>query len=134
VARNAVTERDLSDAEWEIMKVLWRDGAMALGEICAKLPDGEKWAYSTVRTFVSRMVDKGWVSARRVGSSHLYAPVAPKRRAVGTAVREFTQRVLDGVMTPFVAYYAEDKGLSDAEIAELEEIIEEHRKKKGGKK
>ena len=53
---------------------------------------------------------------------------------MGSAVREFTQRVLDGVMTPFVAYYAEDKGLSDAEIEELEQIIEEHRKKKGGRR
>ena len=129
-----IARQDLSRAEWEIMKTLWAHGDMALGEIVSKLPPGPNWAYSTVKTFVRRMAAKGWVSSRRVGSSHLYSAAVKKGSAVGSAVRDFTRRVLDGVLTPFVAYYVEDKGLSDDEIAELERIIKDCRQRKGGRK
>lgn len=127
----AATDPPLSRAEWEIMKVLWEHGDMALGEVVEKLGDNQCWAYNTVKTFVRRMVDKGWVSARKVGNSHLYRARVMKKKAVGQAIRDFSRRVLGGVLTPVVAYYVEDHGLTDQEIDELEQIIREHRKKKG---
>lgn len=123
--------QQLSKAEWEIMKVLWEHGDMALGEVVEKLDDDQAWAYTTVKTFLRRMVSKGWVSDRKVGGSYLYKGKVARNRAVGQAVKEFSQRVLNGVLTPFVAYYAEDKGLSDQEIEELQMILDECRRSKG---
>jgi BlaI family transcriptional regulator, penicillinase repressor len=120
----------LSDAEWEIMKVLWRDGAMALGDICEHLPLTQEWAYSTVRTFVQRLVQKGWLKATRVGNSHLYSPAVAQQAAQKSAIRHFADRVMDGVLSPFLSYYADDKGLTDEDIEEMERIVREHKKKK----
>jgi predicted transcriptional regulator len=77
------------------------------------------------------MVEKGWVSDRKVGGSYLYKAKMPRKKAMGQAMKEFSQRVLNGVLTPFVAYYAEDKGLSDVEIKELQRILDDCRRNKG---
>ena len=104
---------------------------MATGEIYEKLAKDREWAYSTVKTLVRRLVDKGWLTYRRVGNSFLYRPAVPRTKAVRAAVSEFSGRVLDGLLSPFVAYYADEKGLSPEEIARLEEIIAQHRKRGG---
>jgi len=123
--------QDLSTAEWAVMKVLWEGGPMATGEIYKRLARQRQWAYSTVRTLVGRLVAKGWLRNRRVGNSFLYRAAVPRSRAVRSAISEFTGRVLDGVLSPFVAYYAEERGLTHEEVAQLEAIIKQHRSKPG---
>ena len=126
MAKNADNRPPLSDAEWEVMKALWADGDMALGDICERLKDSD-WAYSTVKTLVRRLVEKGWIAYREVGNSFLYRAAVPRERAVRRAVREFSRRVLDGVLSPFVAYYAEEGELSEEDLARLEGIVRRHR-------
>ena len=104
---------------------------MATGEIYERLAEDTQWAYSTVKTLVRRLVAKGWLDYKRVGNSFLYRPVVPRAKAVRSAVREFSSRVLDGLLSPFVAYYAEEKDLSPEDVARLEEIIAQHRKRGG---
>jgi BlaI family transcriptional regulator, penicillinase repressor len=125
----ASKDRTLSNAEWQIMKVLWEHGDMALGEVIVKLPRESDWAYTTVKTFIRRMVQKGWVSARKVGGSYLYQAKIARQKAIGQAIKEFSHRVLNGVLTPFVAYYAENNGLTRQEIEELQKILDGCRKK-----
>jgi len=123
----------LSDAEWEVMKALWADGDMALGDIFKRLEHSD-WAYSTVKTLVRRLVEKGWIAYREVGNSFLYRAAVPRERAVRRAVREFSRRVLDGVLSPFVAYYSEEAELSEEDLVRLEELVRRHRQKKGGQR
>ena len=120
---------ELSDTEWAIMKIVWDGGPMALGEIYERFSDEKKRAYSTVKTLVRRMVNKGWLSYRRVGNSFLYNATVQRQNAVRYAMREFIGRVLDGALTPFVAYYIEEKGLSEEDLVQLEAFVDRHRKK-----
>ena len=132
MARKPKRPTSLSDSEWEVMKVIWDGGSMATRDIYAQLAGNRNWAYSTVKTLVRRMVAKGWLDYQRVGNSFLYRAAVPRTKAVRSAVREFSSRVLDGVLSPFVAYYAEQKDLNPEDVAQLQEIIRRHRKK-GGK-
>ncbi len=113
------------------MKVLWDDGTIALGKIHDRLSLERNWAYSTVKTLVRRLVAKGWVEYERVGNSFLYRSAAPRAEAVRSAVREFSDRVLDGVLSPFVACFSEEKDLTPDDVAQLEEIIRRHRSEGG---
>ena len=54
-----------------------------------------------------------------------------RERAVRRAVRDFSSRVLDGLMTPFVAYYVEERDLTPEELSKLENIIRQQRAKEG---
>lgn len=120
----------LSAAEWEIMKVVWDGGPMALGDINARLTREKRWAYSTVKTLVRRLVAKGWLEYRRVGNSFLYQPAVARAKAVKSAIREFSDRVLGGLLSPFVAYYAEQGHLKAEDLAQLEGILRRQRDKR----
>ena len=123
---------ELSAAEWEVMNVIWGGGPLATRDIYAGLAAEHTWAYSTVKTLVRRMVAKGWLNTARVGNSFLYSAAVPRNKAVRSAVKEFSSRVLDGLVAPFVAYFAAEKKLSAKDLAQLEEILNKQRKK-GGK-
>jgi len=121
----------LSTTEWPLMRALWDHGPMALGDIYGKLPEGNGWAYDTVKTLVRRLAAKGWIGTRRVGNSFLYSAAVPRSTALRLAVRDFSDRVLDGMLSPFVAYYAESRELSPEDLAQLEQIVERQRRKGG---
>lgn len=124
---------DLSQAEWEIMKVIWKDGPMAARDVYSQLSKSQKWTNATIRTFLRRMVQKGWLNYQQVGNSYLYRSAVSQDKAVGVAIKDFSQRVLDGVLSPFVAYFVEQENLSAEDIGRLEQILENHRRKKGRK-
>jgi len=123
----------LSRAEWEIMKVIWEDGPMAARDVYERLSEERKWASSTVKTLLGRMVKKGWLDYQQIGNSYLYRAVVAQKKAVWQAICEFSNRVLDGALTPFVAYYAEQKNLTPEDLAQLEKILKRHRRKGGEK-
>jgi len=123
---NASPSRSLSDAEWEVMKVVWEHGPLAARDVYAHLADEQPWARATVKTLLRRMVEKGWLSYTRVGNSFLYRPAVSRRKGMRAAIKKFSERVLGGALSPFVAYYAEEKHLSAEDVAELERILKRH--------
>ena len=124
----------LSDAEWVVMKAVWEAGPLAARDVYARVSKEQAWAYATVKTLLRRMVAKGWLTYTRVGSSFLYRAAVARQKAVKSAVRDFAQRVLDGLLSPVVAYFAEGKGLTGADLEQLEVLLRRHRprKRKGG--
>lgn len=123
--------RSLSDSEWEVMKVLWEHGPLAARNVYAHLAGAQPWAHGTVKTLLRRMVQKRWLSYTRVGNSFLYRSAVPRRKGLRAAVRQFSERVLGGALSPFVAYYAEEKRLTPEDVAELEKLLKRHQKGKG---
>jgi BlaI family transcriptional regulator, penicillinase repressor len=120
---------EASDSEWEILKVLWEHGPLAMGEIHARLAGRQPWAYSTVKTLLRRLVDKGWIDYQRVGSSHLYRVAVPRKAAIRMAIRQFADRVLGGALTPFLVHYAEETRLTPEELADIENILRSQRRR-----
>ena len=119
----------LSPAEWEVMKVIWEHGPLAARDVNSYLSEDQTWSYATVKTMLRRVVKKGWVDYDQIGNSYLYRAVVGRDKATFSAVGEFSSRVLDGVLAPFVAYFARQNDLSPEDLDQLEEIIKRHRKK-----
>jgi len=123
--------RSLSDSEWEVMKVLWAHGALAARDVHGHLAADRPWTQGTVKTLLRRMVQKGWLSYTRVGNSFLYRPAVSRRKGLRAAIRRFSETVLGGVLSPFVAYYAEERRLSPEDVEELEKLLKRHQRSKG---
>lgn len=119
---------DLSPAEWEVMKTVWEHGPLAARDLYAKLPNEQGWTYATVKTMLRRIVKKGWIAYDQVGSSYLYRAAVRREKAVFSAVRDFSNRVLDGAFSPFVANFARQNDLTHEDIEELKRIIQEKRR------
>src|SRR5690348_7446730 len=81
----------LSEAQLEVMDVLWERNEATLGEVWGALSERRSLAKNTVQTLLTRLVEKGWVVHRQVGKSFVY------RSAEGrsAARRQILKKVLD---------------------------------------
>ena len=113
------------------MKVVWEDGPMVARDVYARLADNQTWGYATVKTLLRRIVKKGWLDYDQIGNSYLYRAAVPREKAVFAAIRDFSKRVLDGALAPFVAYFATQNDLTPEDLDELEQILKRHHRKEG---
>jgi predicted transcriptional regulator len=114
----------LTDAEWKVMRCLWDDAPATAREISDRLDTG--WAYTTVKTFLDRLVEKGAVRARRRGQADVYTPAVKKSEARRAAVRALAAKAFDGAVGPMVHYLVGK--LSAKERAEVRRLLKEEGK------
>jgi BlaI family penicillinase repressor len=120
----------LSPAEWEVMKTLWDHGPLDARGAFAALPTGRDWAYQTVKTLLSRLVAKGAVEFDQVGNSYLYRAAVPREEMTREEVRSVFDRVVGAAVSPVLAHFIDEASLSDEEIRQLQQVLDEKRKKR----
>lgn len=62
----------ISNAEWEVLRVVWTKGQVTSKQIIAVLANKKEWSESTIKTLIGRLADKGILLSRREGRSYLY--------------------------------------------------------------
>jgi len=116
----------ISDAEWEIMKILWTRAPLSAGEIIESLSRADSpWHPKTVKTFLTRLVNKRVVDFKKEGRAYLYFPTVTEQQCVDAASASFLARVFGGSLRPMLAHFVEHKKLTAEEIKELKKILEE---------
>src|SRR3989304_6299948 len=98
----------ISNTEWEVMKVLWEKGELAARDVYAEVREETDWAYTTVKTLLSRLGAKGALDYKRVGNSYLYRPAKTRAQMTRTEMKGVVERVLDGAFSPFLANFIEE--------------------------
>ncbi|MFM1653896.1 BlaI/MecI/CopY family transcriptional regulator [Brevibacillus sp. B_LB10_24] len=120
----------ISESEWEIMKIIWRNDAPITAEqIALQLPEGIDWSEQTVRTFVTRLLKKGAISFEKEGRSYHYYPLVSEKECVKSESRSFLKRVFGGAAHMMVTNFLEDAELSEKEIEHLQKILTEKQDK-----
>lgn len=122
----------ISDAEWEVMNVLWDDSPQTASEVADKLCERMRWHPKTVKTLLGRLVKKGVLRYREEGNRYLYSPAYARERLVAAESRSFVDRVFGGNATPALLHIVESMNLSAEDLEELRAILE--RKRKGEKR
>ncbi len=117
---------ELTRAEWALMQCLWEHGRASATEVQKLLTDQQGWAYSTVKTMLDRMVEKGVVTANRVGNVYEYTPKLRRQSAVGRIVDDMFDRVLEGSLSPLVSRLIESRKLSAKDVAELRAMLDKY--------
>ncbi len=115
----------LTPAELEVMKTLWHAGGLSAREVHERLSDRMNWAYSTTRTTIERMVRKGLVEKKAFHGLHIYQASVSRASGLARMVRDFAQQVLETSHVPVVSLFADSGALTDAEIEELRELLDE---------
>lgn len=114
----------LTEAEWELMHILWDSHPCTAGAIQAELADSRGWAYSTVKTMLDRMVEKGMLEVRKEGKQHLYSPAAAEEKTRLAELKGFLGRAFGGSLTPALQLLAEDEdGLDEDDVKALKALI-----------
>ena len=116
----------ISDAELEVMEALWAAGQpLTAAEVADRIDAERGWTLATVKTMLSRLAAKGALKHREDGRRFLYSPAIKREDYVGTESRRFVERLFGGRLSPLVARLAEEDGLDDDDIAEIEALLRE---------
>lgn len=118
----------ISEAEWEVMKVLWARAPQTANEVVDALADSMDWKPNTVKTLLSRLVKKEALGFNQDGKMYSYYPLVKESECVKAESQSFLQRVYGGSLKPMLLHFLDDDALSAEEIDELKKLLEERRK------
>jgi BlaI family penicillinase repressor len=115
----------ISEAESEVMQVLWRqDEAMPAEQVVKALVSERHWQEPTVKTFLNRLLKKGAISAQKDGRRYLYSAVLQREQWVTSESKSLLDRLFGGRVAPLVAHFGSQRKLSKSDIEELTRLIE----------
>ncbi len=114
----------ISEAEWEVMKILWGKSPMVFTEIKEKLSTSHDWKESTIHTLLSRLVEKGALKIIEVKPVKKYIPALAENECVIKETESFLDRVYNGAVNKLVSGFIENKKLSKNDIKELKDMLE----------
>lgn len=113
----------ISQAEFEVMKILWRAGApVSTGDIYQELSKEFGWDRSTVRTLLKRLTEKGVVSAHKL-KVLCYQPAISEKEYCDEQIKNVVERLYGGSATRLVTSLVENYDLTDADMEELRDIL-----------
>jgi BlaI family penicillinase repressor len=127
----------ISSAEGRIMDMLWRVAQPASSEdiadaLAAEADDtGASWSHGTVRTFLTRLVNKGAVAAEKDGRKYLYRSVLDRDAYVRAESQGLLDRLFGGELTPLIHHFAQHRDLTPQELDRLKALIAEIEAKHG---
>jgi len=121
---------ELTEAEWDIMKVVWEKEPCATGTVQETLAQSKDRAYSTIKTTMDRMVEKGFLEIERIRNLQLFKSRISEVDAKRGEFRKMLKRAFDGALTPMMQFLIEHEGLSKAESAQLRKLVNKAKKKK----
>ena len=113
----------ISEAEFEVMKVIWKYAPISTNEITDKLTRTTKWSPKTIQTLIKRLVTKGALSYEKQSRVFVYTPLIEEKEYIGQESHSFLERYYDGDITAMLSAYIEDDKLSASEIDTLHSLL-----------
>lgn len=118
----------ISDAEWEIMKVIWAKSPATAADVIHALQDNKTWKDNTIKTLLSRLLQKGVLTYEQVNRVYYYSPALTEEECKRQERQSFLQRVYGGALKPMLVHFLKEEKLSSQEIDELKKILSEKEK------
>ncbi len=119
----------LGDLQLRIMKILWERREATVAEVHESLADGKNLAYTTIATMLRKMEGKGLVTHRAEGRSFVYAPKVAEADVSRSMADHLVDRLFEGSLTEVVTHLLSTREVSRAELAALEKLIAERKRK-----
>jgi len=114
---------ELTEAEWKIMKIVWEKEPCAAGTVQETLAGSRNRAYSTVKTTMDRMVEKGLLEIERIRNLQLFKSRVSEVDAKRGEFRKMLKRAFDGALTPMMQFLIEHEGISAEDAAQLRKLV-----------
>jgi predicted transcriptional regulator len=114
----------LTEAELRLMKILWRRGESAVGELVAAMPEGASLAYNSVLTTIRILEQKGYVVHRQEGRAFVYSPCVAEQEAGRSEVRHMMQRFFGNSRERLLLSLLGDDQVTPEELKRLRDVID----------
>lgn len=115
----------LTEAELELMGILWKIGGGTVNDVLHALPPGRKLAYTSVSTILRILESKRVLESRKEGRGHVYLPLLDKQSYEATSLQHLVRKVFDGTPSSLVRRLLEDDALSEQELKSIRALLNE---------
>ena len=114
----------ISDAEWKIMDLLWREGPITLTAMTRRMEQTTGWSKNVIITYLNRLREKGAVSYEQRGRAKWFSASIDQRQTAVEESRSFLDRVFRGNAGLMISTLVSEEALSPEEIEELRKALE----------
>lgn len=115
----------ISDAELEVMKILWELGEARSSLVVERLSQTTEWKAKTIQTLITRLTAKGAIKAEKTGKAYVYSPLVSENDYRAYANDSFLQKIYNGSINLMLASFVKENKISKADIERLKKLLDE---------
>ena len=113
----------ISEAEFEVMKVIWKYAPISTNEVTEKLTQTTDWSPKTIQTMLKRLVTKKALTYEKQSRVFVYTPLAPETEYIRQESNSFLNKYYNGNIVSMLTSYLEDDKLSKTELDTLRHLL-----------
>ena len=113
----------ISDAEWQVMKIIWMQGEQTSTDLIKVLEKRFSWSKSTIQTLLARLVEKECLTREKQGKSFIYSALLTQEDSRKLLVQDIKDKLCSRRIKHLVADLVEECDFTLADLEGLEEVI-----------
>ena len=115
----------ISDAEWQVMKIIWMQGEQTSSDLIRVLAERFDWSKSTIQTLLARLVEKECLTRKKEGKSFVYSALLTLDQSRDLLVQDIKDKVCSRRIKNLLAGLIDECDFTLADLADLEAVISE---------
>ena len=115
----------ISDAEWQVMKIIWMQGEQTSTDLIRVLAERFDWSKSTIQTLLARLVEKECLTRKKEGKSFVYSALLTLDQSRDLLVQDIKDKVCSRRIKNLLADLIIECDFTLADLEDLEAVISE---------
>ena len=115
----------ISDAEWQVMKIIWMQGKQTSTDLIRVLAERFDWSKSTIQTLLARLVEKECLTRKKEGKSFVYSALLTLDQSRDLLVQDIKDKVCSRRIKNLLADLIMECDFTQADLEYLEAVISE---------
>ena len=113
----------ISDAEWQVMKIIWMQGEQTSTDLIRVLAERFEWSKSTVQTLLARLVEKECLTRKKEGKFFVYSALLTLDQSRDLLIKDIKDKVCSRRIKNLLAELIVECDFTQADLEGLEEVI-----------
>ena len=115
----------ISDAEWQVMKIIWMQGEQTSTDLIRVLAERFDWSKSTIQTLLARLVEKDCLTRKKEGKFFVYSALLTLDQSRDLLVQDIKDKVCSRRIKNLLADLITECDFTQADLEDLEAVISE---------
>ncbi|MBU3804619.1 MAG: BlaI/MecI/CopY family transcriptional regulator [Candidatus Cellulosilyticum pullistercoris] len=121
----------ISEAEYEVMKVIWAHAPISTNEVVSKVLETSTWSSKTIQSLLARLVKKGALEYKKNSRVYVYTPLVKEEEYLEKESTSFLNRFYNGTLNSMVVNFLSQNKLTKEDITELRNILDKSLNREG---
>ena len=119
-----MSKHSISESEWKVMEVVWNQQTVTAADVIRALSQ-TGWNHRTIRTLLSRLVEKGSISAEIRDNKNVYKPIVDRKSFIRSEGKLFAQRIFGGDVGELLVHFLREEKLTADQLQELQDALDQ---------